>query len=230
VGSNLEGRWEPDYLAVRQDLRPLLGILNKALEAFPVEEMRALRAKWLAGIAPRQAPSFWARVFQWGYWCVVGAGVFGLLSLLWSRRLQAQINQRRKAEAVLKDQLSFQRALMDAIPDPIFIRDLEGRLVMCNRSYEEQFSTRFEKLRGTRLTDSSAFPSATAELLHGELMEQLQTREPRFVDRQLMFSCGLRDIYHWSVPFYGADGQLRGLLGGWIDIRRRLRRSNRFLA
>ena len=230
VGSNLEGRWEPDYLAVRQDLRPLLGILNKALEAFPVEEMRTLRSKWLASIAPRQAPSLWARVSQWGYWCVVGAGVFGLLSLLWSRRLQAQINQRLKAEAVLNDQLTFQRALMDAIPDPIFIRDLEGRLIMCNRSYEEQFSTRFEKLRGTRLTDSSAFPLATAELLHGELMEQLQSRKPRFVDRQLMFNCGLRDIYHWSVPFYGADGQLRGLLGGWIDVGRRWRRSNRFLA
>jgi two-component system sensor histidine kinase EvgS len=60
-------------------------------------------------------------------------------------------------------------------------------------------------------------------------MEQLQTRQPRFVDRQLMFSGGLRDIYHWSVPFYGADGQLRGLLGGWIDVRRRWNR-NRLLA
>ncbi|MFW9266281.1 transporter substrate-binding domain-containing protein [Pseudomonas sp. NR3] len=232
VGSNLEGKWEPDYLAVRQDLRPLLSILNKALEAFPAEEMRALRSKWLTGIAPRPSPSSWLYIKQWGYWCVVVFGVFGLLSLLsllWNRRLQVQIDQRLKVEAVLNDQLKFQRALMDAIPDPIFIRDLEGRLIMCNKSYEDQFETRFEKLLGTRLTDSATFPAATAELLHGELMEQLQTRQPRFVDRQLMFSGGLRDIYHWSVPFYGADGQLRGLLGGWIDVGHRWRR-NRFLA
>lgn len=85
-----------------------------------------------------------------------------------------------------------QRALMDAIPDPIFIRDLEGRLIMCNKSYEEQFATRFEKLRGTRLTDSASFPPATAELLHGEVMDQLRTGQSRFVDRQLMFSGGLR--------------------------------------
>lgn len=232
VGSNLEGRWEPDYLAVRQDLRPLLSILNKALEAFPAEEMRALRSKWLTGIAPLQASSSWLRPTRWGYWCVVVFGVFGLLSLmslLWNRRMQFQIDQRLRVEAVLNDQLKFQRALMDAIPDPIFIRDLEGRLIMCNKSYEDQFETRFEKLQGTRLTDSAAFPAATAELLHGELMEQLQTRQPRFVDRQLMFSGGLRDIYHWSVPFYGADGQLRGLLGGWVDVRRRWGR-NRLLA
>lgn len=221
VGRSLEGKWEPDYLAVRQDLLPLLSILNKALEAFPAEEMRALRSKWMAGIAPGQAPSVWLRISRWGYWCVTVVVLFALLSLLWNRRLQIQIDQRLKAEAVLNDQLMLQRALMDAIPDPIFIRDLEGRLIMCNKSYEEQFATRFEKLRGTRLTDSAVFPPATAELLHGEVMEQLRTGQSRFVDRQLMFRSGLRKIYHWSVPFYGADGQLRGLLGGWIDVGRR---------
>ncbi|MDO7899245.1 transporter substrate-binding domain-containing protein [Pseudomonas citrulli] len=221
VGASLEGRWEPDYLAVRQDLTPLLGILNKALEVFPAEDMRALRAKWLAGTVPGPAPSLWQRVSAWGYWCVIAVALFGLLSVLWNRRLQIQIDQRLKAEAVLKDQLMLQRALMDAIPDPVFIRDLEGRLIMCNKSYEDLLATRFEKLRGTRLTDASAFPRATAELLHDEMMEQLRTGQSRFADRQLSFHGGLRDIHHWSVPFYGADGQLRGLLGGWRDTGRR---------
>ncbi|AHL32412.1 histidine kinase [Pseudomonas brassicacearum] len=230
VGSGLEGKWEPDYLAVRQDLTPLLGILNKALEVFPAEDMRALRAKWMAGIAPIQAPSIWLRMSRWGYWCVTVVVLFGFLSLLWNRRLKIQIDQRLKAEAVLKDQLVLQRALMDAIPDPIFIRDLEGRLVMCNKSYEDQLATRFEKLRGRRLTDSPTFPPATAELLHGEVMEQLRTGQSRFVDRQLMFSGGLREIYHWSVPFYGADGQLRGILGGWIDVGRRWSRTDKLFA
>ncbi|MGN8274991.1 transporter substrate-binding domain-containing protein [Pseudomonas sp. SMV71] len=230
VGASVEGKWEPDYLAVRQDLPSLLSILNKALEVFPAEEMRALRAKWMAGSAPAQEPSFWRRVSGWGYWCVPVVALFGLLSVLWNRRLKIQIDQRLKAEAVLKDQLMLQSALMDAIPDPIFIRDLEGRLIMCNKSYEEQFATRFERLRGTRLIDCAAFPPATAELLHGEVMEQLRTGQPRYIDRQLMFRSGLREIYHWSVPFYGADGQLRGLLGGWIDVGRRWSRSDRFLA
>lgn len=230
IGGSLEGRWVPDHLAVRQDSQILLGILNKALEAFPAEDMRALRLKWFAEETPVQEPSFWSRIPLQGYWCVIVAAVFSLLSLLWSRRLQAQIEQRLNAEAVLNDQLTLQRALMDAIPDPIFIRDLEGRLIMCNKSYEERFATRFETLRGTRLTESAAMPAATAELLHGELMEQLQTRQPRFVQRQLMLCSGLQDIHHWSVPFYGADGQLRGILGGWIEVGRRRDRSRRLPA
>ncbi|WP_260956461.1 transporter substrate-binding domain-containing protein [Pseudomonas citri] len=230
VGRGLEGIWEPDYLAVRQDLVLLLSILNKALEAFPAEDMRALRSKWMAGVTPVQVPSTWERLSGWGYWCMTVMVLFALLSLLWNRRLQVQIDQRLKAEAVLKDQVMLQRALMDAVPDPIFIRDLQGRLVMCNKSYEDQFATRFEKLRGKRLDECAAFPAATAELLHGEVMEQLRTGQSRFVDRQLMFSGGLREVYHWSVPFYGADGQLRGLLGGWIDVGRRWRRSDQSLA
>ncbi|WP_434601751.1 transporter substrate-binding domain-containing protein [Pseudomonas sp. Z4-7] len=230
VGGSLEGMWEPDYLTVRQDSHMLLEILNKALEAFPAEDMRALRFKWFAEKTPDQEPSFWSRIPLQGYWCVIAAGVFGLLSLLWNRRLQGQIGQRLKAETVLNDQLTFQRALLDAIPDPIFIRDLEGRLIMCNKSYEERFATRFEKLRGTCLMESAAMPAATAELLHGELMEQLRTRQPRFVDRQLMLRSGLQDIYHWSVPFYAADGRLRGVLGGWIEVGRRRDRSKRLPA
>ncbi len=35
AGHIVEGKWDPDYLAVRQGQPQLLSILNKALEAFP---------------------------------------------------------------------------------------------------------------------------------------------------------------------------------------------------
>jgi len=227
VGRTVEGKWEADHLALRKDLPQLLGILNKALATFPAEEMRALRWKWLGGLAARQTPSTWQRLTEWGCWGVFGACVFGMVSLLWNRRLQTQIEQRLQAEAGLSDQLAFQKALLDAMPDPIFARDLEGRLIMCNRSYEEQLATRFEQVQGTCLTDSHVLPAKTAEQLHGELMEQIRTRRSRFSDRQLEFHGGIREVYQWSVPFYGADGQLRGLLGGWIDARRRRSETDR---
>lgn len=64
------------------------------------------------------------------------AGLIALISLLWSGRLRAQIAQRQRAEEALSDQLAFQKALLDGIPNPIYVRDLEGRLLSCNRSYE----------------------------------------------------------------------------------------------
>lgn len=66
-------------------------------------------------------------------------------------------------------------------------------------------------------------PKETAEQLHAEFMAQLGTRKTRFSERQLMFKDGVRDIYQWTVPFYSADGQLRGLLGGWTDLAKRTR-------
>lgn len=219
VGQVVEGQWDPDYLTVRKGQPQLLSILNKALSAFPPAELRALRVKWLTGANP--APNAWQRSAPWIGWGLLVACLFGVLSLLWSRRLAVLVRQREEAEQDLGDQLAFQHALIDAMPDPLFVRDLQGRLILCNKRYEESLSTRFERIKGRQLIELDLLPKETAELLHDEFMTQLGTRKPCFCERQLMFNSGPRAIYQWTVPFYGADGQLRGLLGGWSDIGRR---------
>jgi len=221
VGGLVEGKWEADNLAVRKGMPVLLSILNKALEAFPAAELRAIRLKWLEGIAPAPVPSVWQQMLEWGCWGMVGLGVFGLLSLIWNRRLAAVIKLRRAAEKDLGDQLAFQHALIDSMPDPVFVRDLQGRLIMCNRSYEEALSVRLDQVLGRLLIEVDALPEATALMLHDEFMVQLRTRKSRFCNRRLQFKSCPREVYQWTVPFYGADGKLRGLLGGWTDITQR---------
>lgn len=223
VGRAVEGKWEADHLAVRKGQSPLLSILNKALEAFPAADLRAIRLKWLSGIAPVESPSRWRQLTHWFCWAMFIVSLFGLLSLLWNRRLAALIKQRADAEKGLGDQLAFQHALIDAMPDPMFVRDLQGRLIMCNKSYEESLCTRFDQVQGRRLVELDVLPAETAALLHAEFMAQMETRKPRFSERQLLFNNGVRDIYQWTVPFYSVDGQLRGLLGGWTDIGHRTR-------
>ncbi|VVP91359.1 Virulence sensor protein BvgS [Pseudomonas fluorescens] len=225
IGAVVPGKWDADYLAVRKGQPQLLSILNKALEAFPEQELRDLRRKWFGGAAVPQAPGLWQRIDQWVCWGVLVVSLFGLLSLLWNRRLAVVVRQRGEAQSSLRDQLAFQHALMDAMPDPMFVRDLQGRLIMCNKSYEDALSMRFDQMQGRQLIEVDAMPRQTAELLHAEYMAQLSTRRTRFFERQLMFKDGVRDIYQWTVPFYTADGQLRGLLGGWADIARRTRQT-----
>lgn len=221
VGALVEGKWEAEHLAVRKGMPELLSILNKALEAFPAAELRAIRLKWLEGISPAPAPSLWQRIIEWGCWAAVVTGIFGLLSLVWNRRLTVVIKQRRAAEKSLGDQLAFQHALIDSMPDPIFVRDLQGCLIMCNRSYEEALSVRMDQIQGRLLIESDALPEATALMLHNEFMVQLRTRKSRFSKRYLQLKSGRREVYQWTVPFYSADGNLRGLLGGWTDITQR---------
>lgn len=221
VGNTVEGSWEADQLAVRKGQPQLLSILNKAFAAFPPAELKAIRLKWLGGIASEPTLSVWQRVTQWGCWGMFIVSLFGLLSLLWNRRLAVLIKQRRDAEKDLGDQLAFQHALIDAMPDPMFVRDREGRLIMCNKSYEESLSTRFDQVQGRRLIEVDVLPRETAEMLHAEFLAQLETRKTRFSERQLRFNTGVRDIYQWTVPFYSSNGELRGLLGGWTDISQR---------
>jgi two-component system sensor histidine kinase EvgS len=225
VGHVVEGKWDSDYLTVRKGQPQLLSILNKALDAFPPAELRAIRLKWLNGVTQAPTLTAWQQFTHWCGWAVVAISVFGLLSLLWNRRLTVLVRQRLEAEKMLSDQIAFQHALLDATPEPMFVADLRGRLVLCNKSWEESLSSRFDQVQGQRLIDLDVLPRETAELLHAEFMQQLRTCKPRFRERPLLFKHGLRDIYQWTVPFYAADGQLRGLLGGWTEVGQPSRRT-----
>lgn len=219
VGRGVEGKWSPDRFSVRRSAPELESILNKALEGLPVAEVRALRMKWLGAQTP-PAP-VWQRIAPWVYWAVGAAILFGLVSLLWSSRLRVQISQREKAEEALNDQLAFKRALLDGIPSPIYVRDLEGRLITCNKRYEEVFSLHLDESKGSRLTDLDVLPPALAKQLHADYVMLLKDPKPVFVDRCIELEGRSIYIYQWTVPFHRADGQLQGLLGGWIDITER---------
>ena len=221
VGHSIDGAWSPDFFSVTLSNPELVHILNKGLEAFPVAELRAIRLKWL-GASLAEVP-VWQRIAPWVYWGAAVAGLIALISLLWSGRLRVQIVQRQRAEAALNDQLVFQKALLDGIPNPIYVRDLQGRLVSCNRSYEESFATRFELVKGLQLPEVGVIGAEDAHRLHADYLKQLDNPQPVFIDRQIDLAGKRIDAYQWTVPFYRADGQLQGLLGGWIDISERKR-------
>jgi two-component system sensor histidine kinase EvgS len=181
--------------------------------------MRAIRTKWMSSSIPQT--SLWNRIPGWVYWGLSIALLLGLVSLLWSSRLKVQILQRLKAEEALNDQLVFKHALFDGIPNPVYVRDLKGRLISCNRSYEESLGISFEQMNGRRLIDVELIPRETAEQLHGDYIKLLETRQPIFADRSMRLMDKQIDALQWTVPFYRADGEVQGLLGGWIDISER---------
>jgi two-component system sensor histidine kinase EvgS len=221
VGRSVDGLWSSDRFAVSASQPELLSILNKALEAYPVAELRAVRLKWLGSV--NTVEPVWQRIAQWVYWAMAAALLFGLLSLIWSSRLKVQVVQRQKAEVALNDQLAFQRALLDGIPDPVYVRDLQGRLIACNKRYEDVFSTRFERVQGRLLPEVELVPRELAEQMHADYLQLLSDQKPLFIDRELQLKGQWVAARQWVVPFYRADGQLQGLLGGWINVCERKR-------
>ncbi|KAG1077335.1 hypothetical protein G6F40_017111 [Rhizopus arrhizus] len=67
---------------------------------------------------------------------VVGAAARLLLGgLVWVALLRRQIRAKAQAKQALKEQLRFVKTLIDSMPPPIYVRDGEGRMLVCNRSY-----------------------------------------------------------------------------------------------
>jgi two-component system sensor histidine kinase EvgS len=224
IGRSLEGWWSPDRFSVIKSEPELLGILNKALEEFPVMDMRAIRAKWLLEALPPE--SLWKRIPQGVWWALPVAVLWVLSALLWRRRLQSETRRRSIAENALSDALAFRQSLLSAVPAPVYVRDLQGRLVSCNRSYEESLGLSFEQMNGRRTIDVELIPASTARLLHDDYVRMVTLGESTLVRRSMQLPGGPISALHWTAPYARADGQVQGVLGGWIEGAERNERSS----
>lgn len=225
VGRSVDGKWSPDRFSVVKSHPELLSILNKALEEFPVAEMRSIRMKWLGATLPQ--PSVWSRIPSWALWSVLLVLLLGLVSLAWHSRLKVQTRLRHHAEALLNDQLAFRHALLDGIPMPLYACDVQGRLLSCNRRYENCLGVSIEYMLGRRLIDVDLLPGSLARQMHDDYLQLLENGQPVFTDRVLELSGQSVEVWQWSVPFFSAEGHLQGLLGGWVDNTERKRLQTR---
>ncbi|AOE87583.1 ATP-binding protein [Pseudomonas sp. TCU-HL1] len=192
---------------------PATALASDAVPSYDAAQLQLDPAHPL--VAPGQDDSppshpFW-HAFLLVSWIVVP-------SLLWNWRLQVQVSERRTAQDQLCDQLAFQFSLLNGLPTPLYVRDLDGCLITCNRAYENFFGSSLEELRGTRVQQLPFAPPELVELLATEYQQLLQHRQPRYFDCRIESAGQSFHVYHWLVPFYSARGSLQGLLGGWIDI------------
>ena len=217
VGRTVEGRWSADTFSVHAKHPELLSILNKALEAMTMTEIRTLRSKWLGGV--RKAPLVESTFYHspWLYAPMAALLVAGLLLFLCNRRLHNQVVLGHAREAQLQEAIAFQRRYLDGIPSPIFVVGVKGELVTCNRSYEERLSIKLERIQGLNSLEANLYPPSLAEQLHRELLGVIRSRKPFYIKRVMEFNACSSEVYQWTVPFYSSTGQLEGLVGGWFD-------------
>jgi ABC-type amino acid transport substrate-binding protein len=97
-----------------------------------------------------------------------------MVVLVWGRLRMARANDRLRAgERRIGEQLSYQSALLDSIPNPIYVKDPGGVLQACNRAFEDAFGI----ARGT----ASANPFTT--------LKRFRTRCDSASWRRTLHSC-----------------------------------------
>jgi two-component system sensor histidine kinase EvgS len=227
AGKQFQAQPEPLMFAVSAEHPELLSILNKLLYSLKNSDGNQDRISILA--RPATKGSLWDYLPSWMWQTAALVLVLVLLSLHWNWRLRIQVRKRRTAQNQLKDQLAFQFALLNGLPIPLYVRDLQGRLSTCNHAYEQFFGQSLDEIRGTTPQEQGISPPALARELEEQHQRLLDNRQSQFLDSVIEVDGKTHHIYQWLVPFYTALGKQQGLLGGWIDISVRKHLENKLL-
>ncbi|WP_321907737.1 ATP-binding protein [Paraburkholderia sp. J11-2] len=221
--------------AVRCDLAPLAGLINRALGAMSPAEQQRIRNRWTAVVSTRA-----------GGWSVNALRllplliVFGVLLLVTLRAyvlLQREMHRRRRAEQVLARQVELQDTMMEMIPYPLGARDLENRYLAVNRAYEE--STGLTRARVLGRAGSAVMAWGPENSRRMDDLYRLTIVEGESQRVELIFENTLGEARHgifWTRLCRDPQGAPFCVLGTMIDvtdIRRaelRERESERLLA
>jgi len=142
---------------------------------------------------------------------------------IWGRIREALAAERlRASERLISEQLAYQRALLDSLPNPIFVKGPDSVFTACNRAYEEAFGISRDELIGKTALQLDYF-SNEARVAYQEADELLiheggESRE----EISIGFADGVvRDVLYWRQTFELDDGTPAGLIGILIDITER---------
>ncbi len=212
-------------MATAAQATELRSILDKALTGIAPQDMAAINERWRT-YNPNGVN--WHAYQRLIYRIVSGAGLVLLGLLAWNAWMRRQIRQRKLAERALSDQLQFMNTLLDGTPHPIYVRDREGLLRLCNDSYLRTFSATREAVIGQCVTQGVlSDPAEAAEYaadyqqvmatnpMNGErkpIQISMLSRKKPFLTR--LFMCAWRPVksvgYGWVLGNNaGASAQIK---------------------
>ncbi|XUK67949.1 histidine kinase [Pseudomonas yamanorum] len=145
-------------------------------------------------------------------------------ALGWIAYLRMLMRKRKQAEQALSDQVEFMRVLINGTPHPIYVRDRQGKLLICNSGYLEVFQVEREQVIGKTVLDGVLGDPDEAAAYHRDYLQVMESGEAQLQDRSLIMPDGrVLTIYHWMLPYRSSTGEVSGMIAGWIDISERQR-------
>jgi PAS domain S-box-containing protein len=132
------------------------------------------------------------------------------------------ISERKELERAGREHREFLRAILNAIPLPVYSEDLDGRYTAVNPAFEEFFRLPEASIVGKTVFD--LLPREQAALYHAKDLELF--RHPGSQMREAQVADGLnvtRDVEIHSATFMDGNGAVRGVVGAMRDLTERKR-------
>ncbi|MGC3985220.1 MAG: PAS domain S-box protein [Pseudorhodoferax sp.] len=140
----------------------------------------------------------------------------------WLRRQARQARrawQRGQAAAAVARELAFQQRLIDALPNPLFLKDDQGRYTTVNRAYEAAYGVRREDLIGRTVLELPVLDAGAREETHRCDMEVVRSGgciqrafENHWADGRM------HQTLFWAQGLRAPDGGNAGMVGVLLDI------------
>lgn len=206
------------HRAVKKGSRELLSTVEEGFRLITPDELNRIEKKWYGsslGNNFQTTPIF------------AGVGVLCLLVLVllaWNRALKRSVEKRtaelKASEETLRANEAFVKTLMNAIPVPIFYKDIEGRYTGFNCSFEEFYGLSQGELIGKSVFDIA--PKELAEVYHAKDLELFQHSGSQVYESQVKNAQGvIRDVIFHKAAFTDSGGHVCGLIGAILDITER---------
>ena len=174
----------------------------------PPDELEGLSNRWRVS-AQQEAISWQELLREFGVFIAL-TPVADHLGQPVGLSLRKQVRERRLVEGALSTQLKFIADLVDGTPHPIYARDQDGRLLLCNSSYASFFGEPQSPDCWVQVWMKIRKRWPFLAPLIADLSFSREARLAQEGDHRLVMATGVVDVYHWVQPYYDLDGNVQG--------------------
>jgi len=151
--------------------------------------------------------------------------VITVFVLIYFIRSRALISAREKKA---KEDVVGLQNIVDAIPVPIFYKDLLGRYLGCNRAFEEVLGRSREEIVNNTVYEVA--PSDLAAVYHEADLDLMSGQGKQVYEAKVLFKDGVRhDIIFHKAVFRNPSGDVNGMVGSMLDISEQKLTENNLL-
>ena len=140
--------------------------------------------------------------------------IIAIFLLVYFIRSRSKISAREKKA---KDAALSLQNIVDAIPVPLFYKDLQGCYLGCNLAFEEILGKSREEIVGKTVYEVA--PSDLAEVYHKADLDLMASQGKQVYEAKVLFGDGVRhDIIFHKAVFRNSSGDVSGMVGSMLDI------------
>lgn len=126
------------------------------------------------------------------------------------------ITEHINSSMLLKKEKSMLSTMIDVLPDFIFVKDLQGKYLRCNRSFEAFLAKKNEEIIG--FSDDDIMSKRSSSYIKENDKKVLLGKELRCEEWVTYQSGEKRLVDMFKVPFYNENNEVEGLIGIGRDI------------